>query len=725
MAEFELSDDERDLLGFAHDATTYSLPTIRRRVEEKRAQWTRDALDVSRRAAAEAKLAQLKVIHQRLQSYEAAHRRHTPDPEAEEQTRRWQAQLDTLFADALAGRGILAPAQRRLIRFEAERLEIPTELLEAALRATPAGEGRVGATPPEMPWRASALDAAEVELLHRELAKLGHASLYALVGLPESAPWHAVQTAAEQRLNLLRLDRAPQHHRLTQCLTACREYFDSENGQAQYDLALFNERVRQFAKCTELILAGGRMEQAQVDHLLTVAAPRLGVPGDAAEQCLRHLLHQQGVLLAMLPTEPQLAAPPAEAAVFKEVLNLADLPATARPGPQATREFPAAAPVAAPTVPIAAAAVPERPPLAPPQRLRWRYAAPAALCRGRAWGCPAVHWNSKIFASFGPRLVVLSPEGRLLAEGDVQASTPAAPVLGADGLVRFHAEDGQLHGLDQDGQVRLAPALVGTPLERALPLTDAHGVTWVCIEGGLTKVDAAGAADGRIAFKSLSLFDCAGVLCGETLYLGVENYGVYALALDGRKPVNRWNVKKQQGFLGATVSAALASDSQQRVIALAQNHWLYALKPSGEVAWKTPLPGRAQGSPVVDGEDRIYVTMNTDEGGGLLWCFESRKEREAWRYSFDATTESTPVLGDDGIAYFGDNAGRVHAVAAGQAAWVDQLDGPIRSAGTLPAPGCVAFLIENHTLAVLECSATALAPGWPKLFGNLENRPVR
>jgi len=78
------------------------------------------------------------------------------------------------------------------------------------------------------------------------------------------------------------------------------------------------------------------------------------------------------------------------------------------------------------------------------------------------------------------------------------------------------------------------------------------------------------------------------------------------------------------------------------------------------------------------------------------------------------------VIGDDGLVYFGDNAGVVHAVdAEGKAQWTDEVGSPVRSAGNLVAPGQLTFGLDNDLLVVLKCSSQAVAEGgWPRLLGH-------
>jgi outer membrane protein assembly factor BamB len=90
-----------------------------------------------------------------------------------------------------------------------------------------------------------------------------------------------------------------------------------------------------------------------------------------------------------------------------------------------------------------------------------------------------------------------------------------------------------------------------------------------------------------------------------------------------------------------------------------------------------------------------------------------------WEYSAAGPVESTPVIGDDNLLYFGDNAGRIHTLDfRGQAQWTARVEAPVRSAGMILAPQRLAFGLDNGTLVVLRCASAGLAAaGWPKIGG--------
>jgi outer membrane protein assembly factor BamB len=137
------------------------------------------------------------------------------------------------------------------------------------------------------------------------------------------------------------------------------------------------------------------------------------------------------------------------------------------------------------------------------------------------------------------------------------------------------------------------------------------------------------------------------------------------------------------------------------------------------------MPGQMLGSPVIDREGRVYVGVGQLQRGqaprGMLICVDGNSHNICWQCTAAGPVESTPVIGDDHLVYFGDDTGLVHAVdCSGNVQWTAQLESPVRSAGTILAPGRLAFGLDNETLAVLRCSSGGLAEGgWPKILRNL------
>ena len=183
---------------------------------------------------------------------------------------------------------------------------------------------------------------------------------------------------------------------------------------------------------------------------------------------------------------------------------------------------------------------------------------------------------------------------------------------------------------------------------------------------------------------------------------------------------NQWNHATEQGDVGIVRSAPLVT-SDKAIVVAGQDECLYGVAPVGALAWKTQMPGQILGSPVADRHGHIYLGVSQAPRGtdprGILVCIDGNSHKVRWEYRSTAPVESTPVVGDDDLIYFGDNAGVIHAVNfAGKAQWTADVGSPVRSAGTLLAPHRLAFGLDNDSLVVLDCSSGGLAAeGWPKV----------
>jgi outer membrane protein assembly factor BamB len=157
------------------------------------------------------------------------------------------------------------------------------------------------------------------------------------------------------------------------------------------------------------------------------------------------------------------------------------------------------------------------------------------------------------------------------------------------------------------------------------------------------------------------------------------------------------------------------------LILAGQDENLYGFHPEGNLAFRTEMPGQMLGSPVIDRNGHVYVGISVSQRGqqprGALVCVDGNSHKIRWEYKAADAVESTPVIGDDDVIYFGDNAGVIHAVDfRGAAAWTAEVECAVRSAGTIVGPQRVAFGLDNQTLVVLRCSSRGLAAaGWPKL----------
>jgi outer membrane protein assembly factor BamB len=297
--------------------------------------------------------------------------------------------------------------------------------------------------------------------------------------------------------------------------------------------------------------------------------------------------------------------------------------------------------------------------------------------------------------------------------------------------MRLHTADGLLHALTPAGKQLWAPAKVGEPLANAAPLVDPRGNTWLCgFGGGLWKVDPRGKLAREAFFRGRQRLDSGSVMRGDVLYVGSEEGYVLAIDTSGDRGENRWNPAGDQGHAGWYLRCWPALNDEGIVIIAGQDEHLYGFRPEGTAVFRTPMPAQMLGSPVLDRHGHIYAGLSYQQRGqqprGSLVCVDGNSHRIRWEYNARGPVESTAVIGEDDIIYFGDNAGVIHALdLRGHPQWTAEVGSPVRSAGTILSPQRLAFGLDDQTLMVLRCGSPALATaGWPKIGRTLGQNPV-
>lgn len=90
---------------------------------------------------------------------------------------------------------------------------------------------------------------------------------------------------------------------------------------------------------------------------------------------------------------------------------------------------------------------------------------------------------------------------------------------------------------------------------------------------------------------------------------------------------------------------------------------LYTFTVDGALKWKFPTKGPIRSSPMVGNNEDVFVVSED----GRLYGLTSQGERLwGWStaYNSGSLLRSSPTLGVDGVIYFGDSDGRVHAVSS-------------------------------------------------------------
>ena len=337
---------------------------------------------------------------------------------------------------------------------------------------------------------------------------------------------------------------------------------------------------------------------------------------------------------------------------------------------------------------------------------------------------PAVDETGRVFVHLQGRLYAIEEEDgkpKICWEYVTSSHAPGPVVVAPDGTLRLHCSDGTLHCLSFEGKQTYPPVNVGEPLGFAAPIADADGNTWIsALDGGLIKVDPEGRASDRY-FRSRQKFDAPGVIHGGVLYIGSEDGYMFAVRLDDRRGENLFDHAAEQGYTGWYIHSWPALSDDGNLIVAGRDEHLYGFSPSGKRLFKTHLPGQALASAVIDRHGQVYIGVSQarrgEEPRGVLLCLDGNSHKIRWQYQAAGAVESTPVIGEDDVVYFGDNAGVIHAVDfRGTAKWTARVELPVRCAGTILGPERLAFGLEDGTLIVLKCSSPGLAQaGWPKV----------
>jgi outer membrane protein assembly factor BamB len=330
-----------------------------------------------------------------------------------------------------------------------------------------------------------------------------------------------------------------------------------------------------------------------------------------------------------------------------------------------------------------------------------------------------VHVRGRLFA-----VQESEDKPKILWEYVTGKHVPGPVVLGPEQSVLIHATDGYLHCIDAStGKQNWPPACVGEPLGYAAPVVDEAGNVWISgFEGGLLKVDPGGhLPKPGMFFRSRQKFDSAAILVDGVLYAAAESGYVFAIEAAGERGKSLWSHAGDHGFAGWCVHSAPAMTDDGVLVLPGHDDILFGFAGGGLPVFKTPMPGQMLGSPVLDRYGHIYVGVSQlprgYESRGLLVCLDGNSHMIRWEYRAAGAVESTPVIGDDDVIYFGDNAGQIHAVDfLGNGLWTADVGSPVRSSGTILSSGRVVFGLDDETLVALKCSSTGLAAaGWPKL----------
>jgi outer membrane protein assembly factor BamB len=182
-------------------------------------------------------------------------------------------------------------------------------------------------------------------------------------------------------------------------------------------------------------------------------------------------------------------------------------------------------------------------------------------------------------------------------------------------------------------------------------------------------------------FKGRRLLEYSPILVNNALY-AVNNNG---LAFSVKKSTGkaRWYTE----IATRNASAPAYSDGMIYISNLEPGQVIALRTRDGSVAWKRPLPGRTESSPVVVG-NRVIAGCEC----GTLFAFDKATGKPLWDTDLGGELKAAPAV-SNGVAYIGDYSGTMSAVQLnnGSVKWQSDSQGTGVTAGDFYGTAAVAF----------------------------------
>jgi outer membrane protein assembly factor BamB len=313
--------------------------------------------------------------------------------------------------------------------------------------------------------------------------------------------------------------------------------------------------------------------------------------------------------------------------------------------------------------------------------LKWKFATPGGVRFSPAIGTDGTIYfganecgQKSSWLSFGSHscLYALSPEGKLKWQFNIDDTLSASsPIIGSDGTIYIGNDGGALFAINRDGTVK-----------------------WKYGTGGAVGVPAIGA--------------------NGTIYVNSKDGNLYAI-----NAISTLKWKFLIGDEGLPASPAIGADGTIFVGSYheggrgAEEHYVYAIKPSGDQKWKLPTDGVVMSAPAIAEDGTIYVT------GGLH--FYAISPDGARKRELPIRPRSAPAIGSDGTIYFESfpaefkGVGEMFSLFAinpdGSIKWHTPMDNQVSGSPAIGDDGTVYLASEDGKLSAFgQATASVSAP---------------
>jgi hypothetical protein len=303
VAEFDISFDYLELLEVdPSQVSRLGIEGLRERIKYKKKEWTGKEINPLYQQEARLNKERIRQFERVLQEPATlvGYLKHIREVRLEKKQQQ-EEEMRGLVAIATAGRRrIISAQQRKLLKNEARARQIPDSLVGQVLKdlGVVVDPSLTGAVPkPTVPHKSPALDRSVLAEIHNWLKILGKPSLYAMLEMaPGSHPAQLVSTAKLMYAKWSKiLPKTTESIAWEKTLQACLTYLKDDEAKARYDRALFNQRIDDFLRRIDLVLAGPSVGRPEQLFLTRLGIEDFGLSSAVVDDCIASRADEKGV----------------------------------------------------------------------------------------------------------------------------------------------------------------------------------------------------------------------------------------------------------------------------------------------------------------------------------------------------------------------------------------------------------------------------------------------
>ena len=339
---------------------------------------------------------------------------------------------------------------------------------------------------------------------------------------------------------------------------------------------------------------------------------------------------------------------------------------------------------------------------------------------GQSFSAPAIGADDIIyFGSEDGNLYAVNPNGTLKWKFATGGPVDTSPAIGADGTiyVGVGAYTRYLYAVNPNGTQKWVFSLGAQNFVTgsfSSPAIGADGTIYVgSWDGNLYALTDGGQGSVKEKWAFVTggaVYSSPAIGADGTIYVGSYDGNLYAITDGGQNTVTqKWAL-----VAGGSVysSPAIGADGTIYVGSAVSNSYdedLYAVKPDGTLKWVFATGYIGGSSPAIGGDGTIYIASSTFPSGNVYAVNPDGTEK--WEFLTSGTVYRDPSIGADGTIYVGSDDHNVYAVNPnGTQKWVFATGGA-PSPPAIGADGTIYFGDNDGNLyAVGACPCATPTP---------------